>query len=165
LHRHSCSIAAVAIATSALVPASAFAKQHSGGSSHVSSHSTSHSVNRSSSKSVKSFKSVSTSNAQSDHKGASGYHYSHRRHYWHGRWWTYGVGPCWVYNDDYDEYRWTCGDNDEAVPASPTRYTRLRRSRRGLLHIGPAIQLCRRRMVLCRPRFSVVPWARRKGRP
>ena len=22
--------------------------------------------------------------------------YGHRRHYWHGRWYDYGVGPCWI---------------------------------------------------------------------
>jgi hypothetical protein len=32
----------------------------------------------------------------------------HRRHFWHGRWWYYGVGPCWVWSDYYDEYVWAC---------------------------------------------------------
>jgi hypothetical protein len=32
----------------------------------------------------------------------------HHRHFWHGRWWNYGVGPCWVWSDDYDEYVWAC---------------------------------------------------------
>jgi hypothetical protein len=33
----------------------------------------------------------------------------HRRHFWHGRWWYYGVGPCWVWSDYYGEYVWACG--------------------------------------------------------
>lgn len=37
-------------------------------------------------------------------------HYSHSRHFWHGRWWAYGVGSCWTYDPNYDEYYWTCGD-------------------------------------------------------
>jgi hypothetical protein len=37
-------------------------------------------------------------------------HYSHRRHFWHGQWWAYGVGTCWTYDPTYDEYYWTCGD-------------------------------------------------------
>jgi hypothetical protein len=32
----------------------------------------------------------------------------HRRHFWHGRWWYYGVGPCWVWSDVYGEYVWAC---------------------------------------------------------
>lgn len=32
----------------------------------------------------------------------------HHRHFWHGRWWTYGIGPCWVWSDDYAEYVWIC---------------------------------------------------------
>jgi hypothetical protein len=32
----------------------------------------------------------------------------HGRHFWHGRWWAYGVGPCWVWSDDYAEYVWVC---------------------------------------------------------
>jgi hypothetical protein len=32
----------------------------------------------------------------------------HRRHFWHGRWWGYGVGPCWVWSDYYGEYVWAC---------------------------------------------------------
>jgi hypothetical protein len=32
----------------------------------------------------------------------------HRRHFWHGRWWDYGVGPCWVWSDYYGEYVWAC---------------------------------------------------------
>ena len=32
----------------------------------------------------------------------------HRRHFWHGRWWYYGVGPCWVWSDYYSEYVWAC---------------------------------------------------------
>jgi hypothetical protein len=33
---------------------------------------------------------------------------AHRRHFWHGRWWYYGVGPCWVWSDFYGEYVWAC---------------------------------------------------------
>ena len=29
-------------------------------------------------------------------------------HFWHGRWWYYGVGPCWVWSDYYGEYVWAC---------------------------------------------------------
>jgi hypothetical protein len=25
--------------------------------------------------------------------------FGHRRHFWHGRWYAYGVGPCWIYID------------------------------------------------------------------
>jgi hypothetical protein len=32
----------------------------------------------------------------------------HRRHFWRGRWWYYGVGPCWVWSDYYGEYVWAC---------------------------------------------------------
>ena len=32
----------------------------------------------------------------------------HRRHFWHGRWWYYGVGPCWRWSDVYGEYIWVC---------------------------------------------------------
>jgi hypothetical protein len=32
----------------------------------------------------------------------------HGRHFWHGRWWDYGVGPCWVWSDVYAEYVWVC---------------------------------------------------------
>lgn len=32
----------------------------------------------------------------------------HRRHFWHGRWWSYGIGPCWVWSDYYGEYVWAC---------------------------------------------------------
>jgi hypothetical protein len=32
----------------------------------------------------------------------------HGRHFWHGQWWAYGVGPCWVWSDDYSEYVWVC---------------------------------------------------------
>src|SRR5258707_349576 len=28
--------------------------------------------------------------------------------FWHGRWWYYGVGPCWVWSDYYGEYVWAC---------------------------------------------------------
>jgi hypothetical protein len=32
----------------------------------------------------------------------------HRPHFWHGRWWYYGVGPCWVWSDYYGEDVWAC---------------------------------------------------------
>jgi uncharacterized membrane protein len=32
----------------------------------------------------------------------------HRNHFWHGRWWDYGIGPCWVWSDVYGEYVWAC---------------------------------------------------------
>lgn len=32
----------------------------------------------------------------------------HHRHFWHGRWWNYGIGPCWVWSDLYGEYVWQC---------------------------------------------------------
>ncbi len=35
-------------------------------------------------------------------------HHSHRRHFWHGIWYDYGIGPCWQYSDYYDEYIWVC---------------------------------------------------------
>lgn len=35
-------------------------------------------------------------------------HYSHRRHYYNGIWWDYGVGSCWEYDPEYDEYYWVC---------------------------------------------------------
>jgi hypothetical protein len=25
--------------------------------------------------------------------------FGHSRHFWHGRWYAYGVGPCWIYID------------------------------------------------------------------
>jgi hypothetical protein len=25
--------------------------------------------------------------------------YGRSRHFWHGRWYAYGVGPCWIYID------------------------------------------------------------------
>ncbi len=45
------------------------------------------------------------------HQG-SGHHYSHRRHHWHGAWWAYGVGSCWVIDPVYGEYNWVCGDDE-----------------------------------------------------
>lgn len=32
----------------------------------------------------------------------------HHPHFWNGRWWYYGVGPCWVWSDFYGEYVWAC---------------------------------------------------------
>jgi hypothetical protein len=34
--------------------------------------------------------------------------HDHSRHFWHGTWWDYGVGSCWQWSDDYDEYLWVC---------------------------------------------------------
>jgi hypothetical protein len=39
------------------------------------------------------------------HASAAG---GHHRHFWHGRWWAYGIGPCWVWSDLYSEYVWAC---------------------------------------------------------
>jgi hypothetical protein len=36
-----------------------------------------------------------------------GYH-SHARHFWGGRWWGYGVGSCWQWSDEDDEFVWDC---------------------------------------------------------
>lgn len=41
-------------------------------------------------------------------KGGPRVHHSHGRHFWRGRWWAYGVGPCWVWSSYYDEYIWQC---------------------------------------------------------
>ena len=30
----------------------------------------------------------------------------HGRHFWHGRWWDYGVGPCWAWSDVNGGYVW-----------------------------------------------------------
>lgn len=46
------------------------------------------------------------------HPHGNGHHYSHHRHHWHGVWWAYGVGSCWVWDDYYGEYYWVCGDDD-----------------------------------------------------
>ena len=35
-----------------------------------------------------------------------GGHGGGRGHYWHGRWWNYGVGPCW--RQAPDGWIWTC---------------------------------------------------------
>jgi hypothetical protein len=46
------------------------------------------------------------------HHGASHGHRffvrGHNHHFWHGRWWDYGVGPCWVWSDQYQEFVWVC---------------------------------------------------------
>ena len=34
--------------------------------------------------------------------------HDHSRHFWHDRWWDYGIGPCWRWVGDYDEYVWVC---------------------------------------------------------
>jgi hypothetical protein len=33
--------------------------------------------------------------------------YGARRHYWNGRWYAYGIGPCWLATPI--GYVWTCG--------------------------------------------------------
>lgn len=33
--------------------------------------------------------------------------YGARRHYWDGRWYAYGIGPCWLATPI--GYVWTCG--------------------------------------------------------
>src|SRR6185437_4170828 len=44
------------------------------------------------------------------HSGHHGrrHHHSHARHFWHGRWYVYGVGPCWRWSNYYDEFVWVC---------------------------------------------------------
>ena len=42
------------------------------------------------------------------HRFGHGRFVGHHRHFWHGRWWDYGVGPCWVWSDVYAEYVWVC---------------------------------------------------------
>jgi hypothetical protein len=37
-----------------------------------------------------------------------GHHHSHARRFWHGRWFVYGVGPCWRWSNYYDEFVWVC---------------------------------------------------------
>jgi hypothetical protein len=32
----------------------------------------------------------------------------HGRRFWHGRWWGYGIGPCWKWSYAYGEYVWVC---------------------------------------------------------
>jgi len=33
--------------------------------------------------------------------------YGHRRHFWQGRWYNYGIGPCWLATPI--GFVWTCG--------------------------------------------------------
>jgi hypothetical protein len=33
----------------------------------------------------------------------------HDRRFRHGRWWGYGVGPCWKWSDAYGKYAWVRG--------------------------------------------------------
>jgi hypothetical protein len=42
------------------------------------------------------------------HPARAHFAFGHHRHFWHGRWWYYGVGPCWVWSDYYGEYVWAC---------------------------------------------------------
>ena len=35
--------------------------------------------------------------------------YGRNRHFWHGRWYAYGVGPCWKWSYRLDGYVWVCG--------------------------------------------------------
>ena len=39
-----------------------------------------------------------------------GRHYGHRHHrrFWHGRWYAYGIGPCWRWSPRYAEFVWVC---------------------------------------------------------
>jgi hypothetical protein len=43
-----------------------------------------------------------------DYKYVHQHEHDHSRHFWHGTWWDYGIGPCWRWSDDYDEYLWVC---------------------------------------------------------
>jgi hypothetical protein len=40
--------------------------------------------------------------------GPGGHFWGHGRRFWHGHWWGYGVGPCWVWSDVYGQYVWAC---------------------------------------------------------
>jgi hypothetical protein len=42
------------------------------------------------------------------HSGRAFVSGGHRRHLWHGRWWDYGVGPCWAWSDVTGGYMWVC---------------------------------------------------------
>jgi hypothetical protein len=46
------------------------------------------------------------------HHGRRFFVRGHHRHFWHGRWWDYGVGPCWAWSDEYAEYVWVCDDQE-----------------------------------------------------
>lgn len=41
------------------------------------------------------------------YRGGPGW-YGGRGRYWGGRWWAYGVGPCWRYNPFYANWVWVC---------------------------------------------------------
>ena len=41
------------------------------------------------------------------HDSADNIWYGHRRHFWQGRWYNYGIGPCWLMTPI--GYVWTCG--------------------------------------------------------
>jgi hypothetical protein len=43
-----------------------------------------------------------------DHRYAHRHEHDHSRHFWHGTWWDYGVGSCWQWSVDDDEYVWIC---------------------------------------------------------
>lgn len=35
-------------------------------------------------------------------------HGHHGRRFWHGRWYAYGIGPCWRWSPRYAEFVWVC---------------------------------------------------------
>ena len=50
----------------------------------------------------------SRSFASSGNRHGNGHHFSHRRHFYNGIWWNYGVGSCWTYDPYWGEYYWIC---------------------------------------------------------
>jgi hypothetical protein len=40
------------------------------------------------------------------HRYQGGTWYGHKRHYWHNRWYDYGIGPCWLSTPI--GFVWTC---------------------------------------------------------
>jgi hypothetical protein len=111
----------IAIAAALLLPLNAFAaKGRSGGRSvgHSAARSVGHSAGRSSGRVHSNFRRsavrsvrVRSHVSRQVRTGRGHDHYSHRRHFWHGQWWAYGVGSCWTYDPTYDEYNWVCGDD------------------------------------------------------
>ncbi|MBS0239406.1 MAG: sulfur globule protein precursor [Proteobacteria bacterium] len=40
--------------------------------------------------------------------GGRRHHGHHGRRFWHGRWYAYGIGPCWRWSPRYAEFVWVC---------------------------------------------------------